>query len=335
LEKVLAEICAELEKSHRNFSLYDSGVIKSEPEAILKSIPFLNKLRKARDDVYLAIYPVAAIFPLFLRKRPVITAVFDMIPYSVEGYDNRLKFAFKRWCIRFACEKSDYLIVDFSSNKDKIIHLFGVPDHKIALLSHLSHGVNHRLYFPEAGFQKQYSVSFLGEAKRSKGMDSIIRAFRLIRDELPRSSLTLASRGSELEQMKALAHSLLPEGSYEFVGFIPEDRMREFYNAADVFAFPSRYGMGLSSLEAMACGTPAIVGRDQDTKDFINDPDIMVDPDNEREIADKILRLFRDRDFYQQKVEQGLALAKQYSWETMTKKYYELCRAIYSKTKEE
>jgi glycosyltransferase involved in cell wall biosynthesis len=324
LEKVLAEVCCELEKANHRFSLYESG---------FKAVPFFNKLRKAKDDIYLAIYPVASIFPILLKKRPLITAVFDMIPYYVKGYDNSLKFAFKRWCIRLACKHSDYLIVDFASNKDKIIQLFNVPEDRIALLSHLSHGVNHRIYYPDPGYKKEYAVSFLGEAKRSKGMDSVIKAFQLVKEEWPESTLTLASHGSELQQMKDLARSLLPEGSYKFVGFVPEDKMREFYNTADVFLFPSRYGMGLSSLEAMACGTPAIVGSGQDTKDFINDPDVMVDPDNERELADKILNLFRDRRVYQQKVAQGLALARSYSWESMTNKYYELCREVYQRMK--
>ena len=333
LEKVLAEVCTELEKSNRPFSLYESGFTKTEFEAVYKAFPFFNKLREAKDDIYLGIYPVASIFPILLKKRPLITAVFDMIPYYVQGYDNYLKFAFKRWCIRLACKQSDYLIVDFASNKDKIIQLFNVPEDRIALLSHLSHGVNHRLYYPEPGYKREYSLSFLGEAKRSKGMDSVIKAFRLVREQCPEATLALASHGKELQQMKELARSLLPEGSYEFVGFVPEEKMREFYNTADVFLFPSRYGMGLSSLEAMACGTPAIVGSGQDTKDFINDPDMMVDPDNERELADKILNLFRDRVIYRQKVAQGLALAKTYSWESMTNKYYELCQQVHRQLK--
>jgi glycosyltransferase involved in cell wall biosynthesis len=332
LEKVLVELCAELERAGRAFSFYDLGYMKTEAEAILKALPFLRKLRRARDDVYLAIYPVAGIFPILLKKRPVITAVFDMIPYFVSGYDSFIKFAIKRWCIRFACRNSDYLIVDFASNKDKIIQLFGIPEERIALLSHLSHGVNHRLYYPEPGCKKPYSISFLGEAKRSKGMDSVIKAFRLIHQRLPEATLTLASHGSELEEMRELARETLPPNTYRFAGFIPEDKMREFYNTADLFMFPSRYGMGLSSLEAMACGTPAIVGKGQDTRDFIDDPDVMVDPDNEEEIAQKALALFNDRHLYQQKVAQGLVLAGAYSWENMANKYYDLCRKVYEET---
>jgi glycosyltransferase involved in cell wall biosynthesis len=163
-------------------------------------------------------------------------------------------------------------------------------------------------------------------------MDSVIKAFRLIHQRLPEATLTLASHGSELEEMRELARETLPPNTYRFAGFIPEDKMREFYNTADLFMFPSRYGMGLSSLEAMACGTPAIVGKGQDTRDFIDDPDVMVDPDNEEEIAQKALALFNDRHLYQQKVAQGLVLAGAYSWENMANKYYDLCRKVYEET---
>ena len=42
-----------------------------------------------------------------------------------------------------------------------------------------------------------------------------------------------------------------------FLGFVPEDELPLWYNAARLFAFPSLYeGFGLPVLEAMACGTP-------------------------------------------------------------------------------
>ena len=44
-----------------------------------------------------------------------------------------------------------------------------------------------------------------------------------------------------------------------FLGFVPIDTLRVFYQAAAAFVFPSLYeGFGLPPLEAMACGTPVV-----------------------------------------------------------------------------
>jgi glycosyltransferase involved in cell wall biosynthesis len=47
----------------------------------------------------------------------------------------------------------------------------------------------------------------------------------------------------------------------EFVGFINEKKLPDFYNSLDVFVFPSFYeGFGVPLLEAMACEVPYIIG---------------------------------------------------------------------------
>lgn len=263
------------------------------------------------------------IFPSFLGKKPLITAVHDLIPYFVSGYDKGFKYAIKRWSIKYCCYKSDYLIVPFRSTKEKIVEMFHIPPDKIFVIPY---GVDHATYFPDSSIEKKkFRIAFLGEAKRAKGMDSVIKAFRIIKETLPEASLVLASQGNELEQMKTLAKENLPENSYEFVGFVSEGKMREFYNMADVFIYPSHYGFGLSALEAMACGTPVIVGATLDALDFIDDEELLVDPENSYSLAQKVLCLISNREKYKQKSEEGIKTAKKYSWIKMAKDYYIAC----------
>jgi glycosyltransferase involved in cell wall biosynthesis len=47
-----------------------------------------------------------------------------------------------------------------------------------------------------------------------------------------------------------------------FTGYLPEGDLPALYSGADLFVYPSLFeGFGLPPIEAMACGTPVIIGR--------------------------------------------------------------------------
>lgn len=323
LERVAQKFTDGLDKARIGYDFYDRGILRNEWKAFFQSFSYLQKLRTASHTRYFAVYPVSAFFAGVLNKRPLVTGVHDLIPFLARGFDNDLKYAVKRFCIRYACQKSDALITGFPSIKEKITELFGVDPKKITVIPY---GVDHDHYYPDETVKKvKNRIAFLGEAKRAKGIDSLIRVFKTVRKNLPDATLVLASNGHELEAMKKLAADILPQGSYEFVGFVKEDKMREFYNAADLFVFPSRYGFGLSALEAMACGTPAVLGRCLDSTDFISDEELLADPENTGEMAQKLTALLVDRQKYGQKREFALKKAGEHSWDRMARLYYETC----------
>jgi glycosyltransferase involved in cell wall biosynthesis len=107
----------------------------------------------------------------------------------------------------------------------------------------------------------------------------------------PEALFVIASDGNEIEDMKRLAREVIPPGQYEFVGFVPDADVRRFYNELDLFLFPSRYGFGMSPVEASACGTPAIVGRTLDSTDFFTNEISLVDPNSSEELAQRIFLL--------------------------------------------
>lgn len=324
LERVIDELCDYWNKKGVDYKFYDRGLIRNEVKAALASLRYLGTVKKMKADSYLAIYPVAGVFPALLKKHSLVTAVHDLVPFNVFGFDNWLKYAVKRWCIRYACKRSDHLITSYPSTKYQLVKLFGIDPEKITVIPY---AVNHQNYYVEEKTEKnRYQVSFLGEAKRAKGMDSAILAFKEVQREIPAARLVLASRGSELMEMQKLAKDSLLRGSYTFVGFIPEDKMRKFYNQTDVFLFPSRYGFGLSSLEAAACGTPAVVGATLDAKDFWKDEDLLVDPDKPADLARKVVRLLTDRKLYEAKRAELIKIVKSYSWKTFSDQYLEVLK---------
>jgi glycosyltransferase involved in cell wall biosynthesis len=62
---------------------------------------------------------------------------------------------------------------------------------------------------------------------------NVIRAFKLIKDEVPEATLTIAADGSQRANLEKLAADLKLD-SVTFSGFVPFDRMPALYDAHDV-----------------------------------------------------------------------------------------------------
>lgn len=329
LERVIAELVTGLDAIGQPYVFHDRGMLLTEAAVLRQAANFLWDLRGVHHDVWFGVYPVSSIFTIMARKRPVVTGVYDLIPFLARGYDNFLKYSIKRRCIEFACRHSDGLIVPFPSTAEQIVNMFGVQADRIGVIPL---GIDHGRFWCDAAIPKRkFRIGFLGEAKRAKGLDTVILAFAEIASQNPEAFLAIASGGNELEEMKDLARKNIPPGRYEFIGFVPEEDMRQFYSELDLFLFPSRYGFGLSAVEAMACGTPAIVGRTLDSTDFFTHELSLVDPNSPAELAGRISLLLTDRQRHAELREWALKRVQSLSWKSMAEKYVEFWKEIRSR----
>lgn len=120
----------------------------------------------------------------------------------------------------------------------------------------------------EYGFENDKIVLALGRMAKNKGYDLLIRAMKPVLKRVKNAKLLLAAGSShppksEIKQMhdlKQLARKLNIHKNIIFGAFIPEDKLPDYYRLADVFALSSRYEpFGMTAIEAMACGTPAVI----------------------------------------------------------------------------
>ena len=125
LERVIAELVTGLDAIGQPYVFHDRGMLLTEAAVLRQAANFLWDLRGVRHDVWFGVYSVSSIFTILARKRPVVTGVYDLIPFLARGYDNFLKYSIKRRCIEFACRHSDGLIVPFPSTAEQLVNMFG------------------------------------------------------------------------------------------------------------------------------------------------------------------------------------------------------------------
>ncbi|MBP3552715.1 MAG: glycosyltransferase family 4 protein [Bacteroidaceae bacterium] len=100
-----------------------------------------------------------------------------------------------------------------------------------------------------------------------------------------------------------------------FPGYIPNTDLPAIYSGAQAFIYTSlRESFGIPILEAMACGTPVITSNTSAIPEIAGEGAILVDPTDEKAIADKMLHVAQDREYCVQQIEYGLQRVKNFSW---------------------
>ena len=185
----------------------------------------------------------------------------------------------------------------------------------------------------EKGEHTLFFLSLLDEFHKYKGLDYLLDAMMIVRKEVPDAKLIIGGKGELSEFYERKANSMGLKDNLEFIGFIPDEKLAEYYNKCSVFVLPSisstQEGFGIVVLEALACETPIIsteiVGVAEDVKK--NNAGIIIPPKDLEVLADAIIKLLNDKDLAKKMGENGRRLVEErYTWKRvaeMTEKVYE------------
>lgn len=95
------------------------------------------------------------------------------------------------------------------------------------------------------------------------GLEALITAMSSIVREFSEVLLLIGGTGHLEKELKNQVEFLGLTAHVRFLGFVPEEILPLYYQAADLFVMPSAYleGFGLSTIESLSCGTPVIATR--------------------------------------------------------------------------
>ena len=144
-----------------------------------------------------------------------------------------------------------------------------------------------------------------GAIEPRKGLDTLVAAAR----DLPLRVVLAGSPGYRSEPLLAAA----AEAGVTVLGRVREDELLALYRAAEVLAVPSLYeGFGLPPLEAMACGTPAVVAADSGGLVEMSGPAAVVAADRDPQTWVAAIEQARER--REELVAAGLEYSARFRW---------------------
>ncbi len=163
---------------------------------------------------------------------------------------------------------------------------------------------------------------YAGTIRPQKNIPRLVEAFAVIRAEMESHpiyrDLRLIIIGDEISRYPAVRRAVMQsrvEQSVRFLGFVPFETLRIFYEMAAAFVFPSLYeGFGLPPLEAMASGTPVIASGISAIPEAVGDAAMLVNPENVFDIARGIREVLLDNPLRLRLIERGHQHAARFSW---------------------
>ncbi|RDI72983.1 glycosyltransferase family 4 protein [Halopelagius longus] len=131
-----------------------------------------------------------------------------------------------------------------------------------------------------------HMVFFVGRHTDQKGIAHLVYALdRLRRDDV---TLVMGGSGHLTDQLKRFAELLGVEDRIEWVGYVPEEELGDYYASADLFVSPSlSEPFGITIVEALSVGTRVVATESGAAEVLPDDCVIEVDPDS-RSIAEGI-----------------------------------------------
>ena len=275
-----------------------------------------------------------------LAPCPTVVTLHDLSFIRLPGAFRRGNRSYLRLFTRLSVHKAAKIIVVSENTKRDAALLLNVPLERMVVIPN---GVD-EAFRPVADrkliaeFRRCKNIPgniilFVGTIEPRKNLTTLLHAYARMsgRGAIEHRLVIGGSTGWMYEPVFALVQDLGLADSVIFPGFLSPEELPLWYNAADVFVYPSLYeGFGLPPLEAMACGTPVITSNASALPELVGQAGVLVDPLDVEAWADAMERVLQDSEMRSALSTAGLERARRFSWHQTAQMTASLYREIIS-----
>ncbi|MHA2288489.1 MAG: glycosyltransferase family 4 protein [Promethearchaeota archaeon] len=280
-------------------------------------------LRKHKFDIIHANSAKAALPIIIAGRKKFFCTIHDFTPFETE----LTKIPLEKMLIKFVSMRATTITTVSNFVKREFLHFIPrIDKNKIATIYN---GIEkkYRPYPLEAKRIKgRLNIQgpvllYIGRITPYKGVNDIIKAYRIVKTEIPTVNLVIGGKPDflmekEYNDWREKYHDI------HFMGYLPEDEVPYYFSMGDIFITysSSSEGFGLTPLEAISCGTPVICSSILVYREILQNNALFVPPKAPLKLAEKIIFLLNDNELRRNLVENAQEFIKKYSWNTVGKR---------------
>lgn len=280
----------------KNIDKFDIVIDEVNPK------PFLNpKILDGKPSILL--------FHQFIREEWFNEVPFPL-SYLCYYYENR-------WLLPYR----NALTVTVSESSKKDLEAIGFSNVKVIPM-----GINVKPLDELKNKSKVPALVFIGRLKKHKLPDHAIKAFEIIRNQIPSAEMWIIGDGYMLDELKKMNVT-----NVTFFGHISDEKKYDLLSKAHLVLVPSmREGWGLVVTESNAMGTPVVAYNVNGLRDSVVEGKngIFAKKNNANSLAESGLEVLQDPQMLRNLSANALEYSREFSWDKTASYFEQLIQSI-------
>jgi len=213
----------------------------------------------------------------------------------------------KKWLMerkKFMYKLSSHILVNSQATKLDTQEVYQIPEEKITVLPNSIKQYHGSFKKPTA----KRHISYAGRLHESKGIETLLKAFKQCIVQYPDIHLDIIGEGPERKKLENLVGKLEIGNEVTFHSFQPKEKVIEFFKNAYMVVVPSiTEAFGFVTIEGMSVKTPVIGSNTSGISEIIRHKKdgLLFEPKNTEDLFANMKLLLEDESYAKQLGEQG------------------------------
>ena len=218
-------------------------------------------------------------------------------------------------------DNADTIVTVSRRLKEELISLYNANGKKISVIYN---AINREKFKGMKRNSNKEVVLYVGRLSVQKGIDNLIKAFKIVSGKNDNALLYVIGEGPELSNLINLSINLDLSDKVIFLGRVPDGEMEMLYSIANVFVMPSvSEPFGIVALEAIASNVPTIVSSQSGVSEVIRNT-LTVDFWDTNQMADLIIGLLDHSEANKEITKNAYKELDDITWEKSAEKFIEI-----------